>query len=90
MSWYHRNEAAVSEAETLRAVDLVEVLDSEEGALAPDLEEEGQPLARSRINKAKVVYRQASIIPLVARSHNNHSNLLHPLGEQRSNPRNRP
>ena len=88
MSWYRRNEAAVSEAEALRAVDLVEVLDLEEGA--PDSEEEGQPSDRSRINKAKVVHRQAPIIPLVARSHNNHSNLLHPLEEQHSNPRNRP
>lgn len=89
MSWYRRNEATVSEAEALRAVDLVEVLDSEEGA-PEDSEEEGQPSDRSQINKAKAVHRQASIIPLVARSHNNHSNLLHPLEEQHSNPRNRP
>lgn len=81
MSWYRRNEAAVSEAEALRVVDLVEVLDSEE---------EDQPSDRSRINKAKVVHRQASIILLVARSHNNHSNLQHPLEEQHSKPRNRP
>lgn len=90
MSWYHRNrnEAAVSEAGVLPVVDSVEVLDSEGGALPLDLEVESRPLDRSPINKAKVVHHQISTIPLVAlnRSHNN---LLHPLEEQRSNPRNR-
>ena len=90
--WYrhNRSEVAVSEAGVLRAVDLVEVLDSEEGALLLDLVGESRPLDRSPISKAKMVHHQISIIRLVAlnRSRNNHNN--HLLEEHRSNPRNRP